>query len=184
MSTTAKGMPPVKLPATDRCRGLPHWQKHQTSTFSFTLPPLTTSSKNINTDSSFDLTQTYLYPFFPSFFPLLCFYSWCLEFNKETERMRMENIFELNTMSKLCYPDFLSCRCTCVNAVWHDSVRDVQQHSLKLASGGWRCVNRNFPLRQPDTAQTCTVSLLACLNCKVINSYCFTVCWKWLRPNL
>lgn len=108
MSTTAKSMSLRELPPTDRCRGY-HTERnirHQLSTIPNPPPPQT------KTHSSFDLNQTYLFPFFLSF---LCFYSWCSEFNKETERMRKENIFWINTVSKLYYPGFGSCCCTCVN---------------------------------------------------------------------
>lgn len=168
VSVNSSQQPPLEAQPPDRCRG---YHAERNINFQLHLPPPSPQTKKHK-------QILFLWPAHTN--PFLCLeFSSSSQFAASTKKHPIvsENMKQKFKATSLCFA---------VVHVWiparHYAVIEVQ--SLKLAGGGRRCVNRSFPLRQRDTAQTCTVSLLACLKCKVINSYCFTACWKWIQPNL
>lgn len=166
VSVNSSQDPPLKAQPPDRCRG---YHAERNINFQLHLPPPSPQTKKHK-------QILFLWPAHTN--PFLCLdFSSSSQFAASTKKHPIvsENMKQKFKATSLCFA---------VVHVWiparHCAVILVRRQSLKLAGGG----RRSFPLRQRDTAQTCTVSLLACLNCKVINSYCFTACWKWIQPNL
>lgn len=166
VSVNSSQEPPLKAQPPDRCRG---YHAERNINFQLHLPPPSPQTKKHK-------QILFLWPAHTN--PFLCLdFSSSSQFAASTKKHPIvsENMKQKFKATSLCFA---------VVHVWiparHCAVIEVRRQSLKLAGGG-RC---SFPLRQRDTAQTCTVSLLACLNCEVINSYCFTAYWKWIQPNL
>lgn len=160
MLTTAWGMPPLK---------------HQTSTFS--PPPHTPPIPRTQTHNSFDLPHLIyilsLLPPLPSFVSIPDVEIPTREQTEWEKKMFFSLVPCLNfTIAALC------------RTVLHVKAVFFLLTVSETGCRDWHCLNHKFSLRQPDSAQTCTKSLLAYLNFIVINSYCFTVCWKLLQPNL
>lgn len=129
----------------------------------FYPPPPQTSSRNQHSSLDLKLTSfqsTLLFCFF------CYFWSCCLDCLNKNLSYNTEHITSLILFCTYHY-SFGSWCCTC--PLWDNAVTNVQQQSLKRSYQGSLTLLRHVHI---------------CLYCKVINSYSFTVCWKWTKRSL
>ena len=146
------------LPPTEGCRGYRTEQNISLQLWALFNPPPTTS----NTNTLLPWPYPNLSTAFPSFSPFLCFYSWCLDFNNE--RMRTENIFQLNARLHFITLALCSAVVKVWIPLWHCALTNIQQQSLSWTVGaaamfssrtGWYCTDRLILHRH---ARLCTLS--------------------------